>query len=91
MSTRQKAVSRRAAKSASLPKFTQSVCSKCAVVHPAPTGKKCAHVLNRELCPPAFPVSDTTEVSDKTSTPETTASHQVLLKLTFLVLLVAPQ
>ena len=60
MLTRQKAASRRAAKSASVPKVTQLVCSKCGVVHPAPTGNKCAHVLNRELFPPFSPVGATT-------------------------------
>lgn len=69
MSTRQKAASRRAAKSASVPKVMRCVCSECGAVHPVPTGKKCAHVLSRELFP-GSPVGDTTAVCDRTSTPK---------------------
>ena len=69
MSTRQKAASKRASKCVSVPKSMRHPCSKFGVTHPAPTGKKCAQVFNRELFAAVSTVDANTEVGNKTSTP----------------------
>ena len=67
MSTR----ARRLAKSASVPQVVRRLCSKCGVVHVAPTGKKCKQ-LSRELFPADLADENSTlpdESGNRTSTP----------------------